>query len=272
MARQAEPSNEALIPFDEAIRIVDIVAVDEIIVDPRSFHCGEHLSERMQNLRRELMDQVAVPLAVARERAEHMRGDVGVGADLESCLLDVSSHLRQVGGGAKVGVQKFSAIAQDAMDGLEECLLSRIAVRGFDVDDRVEVVFGEVERLRVASTEVNAERAVRLAVVFDGFLILVNGDVGFGFVIAFDERRPASVPATDFEHALASEVVSAGNMVIELDRGAVDLILGLEFHRLAFGGPEAVVQKCDGRAADAAREVLVPMFPKELLEGGHKSP
>ena len=38
-----------------------------------------------------------------------------------------------------------------------------------------------------ADAEIYAERAMCLAVAFDGFGILVNGSIGFGFVITLDE-------------------------------------------------------------------------------------
>lgn len=145
-------------------------------------------------------------------------------------------------------------------------------MRGFHIDDRVEMILREVERLRVAGAEVNAERAVRFAVVLDGVLVLVNGCVGLGFVIAFDERRAATVTATHFKHILVREIIAAGNVMIELDRGAVDLVLRFKFHSLAFGRHEAVIQKRDRGIADAPREILIPMFPEELFEGGHESP
>ena len=218
------------------------------------------------------MREGAVARAVARERAEHVRGNVGLRGDVEPRRADVALDLRFVCHSAEIGIEEFSAAPQDAVDRVEERVLPRVAVRSLDVDDRIEMILREVKRLRVACAEVNAERAVRPAVVCDGVLILVNRRVGFGLVIAFDERRAAPVPATDLEHVPAREVIAAGDVVIELNRGTVDLILRLECDHLAFGGPETVIQKRNRFVAHAAREVLIPVLPKELLEGGHGSP
>lgn len=179
--------NEALIRFGELIREVDVIPIDEHVVDTAPLHRREHFHEGMQDARRKLVREGAVSLAVARESAEDVRGDIGLRVDVEPRRADVALDLRLVCHRAEIGIEKFSAAPQNAMDRTEERLLSRITMRGFHVDDRVEMVFREVERLRVAGAEVNAERAVRFAVVRDGVLILVNGCVRLRLVITFDE-------------------------------------------------------------------------------------
>lgn len=95
-AGQAEVRNEASIRFGELIREVDVIPIDEHVVDTAPLHRGEHFHEGMQDARRELMREGAVSLAVAREGAEDMRGDVGLRVDVEPRRADVAFDLRLV--------------------------------------------------------------------------------------------------------------------------------------------------------------------------------
>ena len=145
---------------------------------------------------------------------------------------------------------------------------------GFYVQDGIEVVFGEGEGLRVTGLEVDAEGGVGLAAEFDGFGVLVYRGVGGGLVIAFDEGGAASMPTTDFENGFPGQGCATGDVVVELDGGAVGFVGRVEGEGFAFGGPVAVVEEGDGVSVDvvlldAAREGLVPVFPEGLLEGGH---
>jgi hypothetical protein len=58
-------------------------------------------------------------------------------------------------------------------------------------------------------------------------------------------------------------------MMIELNSRTVGLIFSLERECFTFGWPVAIVQKCNGIAPNAIADILIPKFPKDLLEGGH---
>lgn len=50
-------------------------------------------------------------------------------------------------------------------------------MRSFDIDDRIKMIGGEIQFLRIAYAKINVERAVCLAIQINGFRVLVNGGV-----------------------------------------------------------------------------------------------
>ena len=72
-----------------------------------------------------------------------------------------------------------------------------------------------------------------LTVVINGFGILINGSICFGMMIAFNKRSAASMPATDLQNILVSQIPAACHMMIQLNGRPVGFILRSqvpEFH------------------------------------------
>ena len=74
------------------------------------------------------MDEVSVTTACAFEGGDNVIGDVGFGFDREARLFDVVIEFWGIGDGAKIGVEEMSILAKNAMRGLEEFILPRIAM------------------------------------------------------------------------------------------------------------------------------------------------
>lgn len=270
MLKQAHVKKEALIHFfDETIGVVNPFAVDEAVEDARSLHGSEGFHGRVENFWGEGVNECAVTVACAPESGEDVFGDVGLAFDLEACFGDVAIELRDIGRRAEIGVEEMPAVAKDTIHGLEEFILMRIAVRGFHVKNGIEMILRKIECLRIACAKIYVKRIVGFAAVFNGFGVLVDGGVGLRFVITPDKRCAATVPATDLEYVFTGKFRSAGNVVIELNGGAIGLVFRLECDSFTFRRPVTVIQKCDRVATNTSAEVLVPDLPENLFDGGH---
>src|SRR5688500_16217998 len=219
----------------------------------------------MKNLRCKTMHQFTITLACSFEGTENVRGDIGFGFDLETCLFNISVQLRNIGRCAEIGVKKMPTRAKHTIHRLEKSVLPRVAMRCLDVQDCIEMICREVQRLGIANAEINSKRAMRFTVVINSLGILVNCSVCFRMMIAFDKRGTTAMSTTDFEHILVREIPAACHMMIQLNGRAINLILRFKFYRFPFRRPIAIVEKYDRIVAYSPAEVLIPNFPECLL-------
>src|SRR5688500_4278181 len=224
----------------------------------------------MKNFRSKTMHKLAITLAGALERTEDMRWNISFGFDSDTSIRNITVELGRFSRLTEICIKQMPTRPKDTLHGFEKCILARITMRGFNIDDGIKMARGEIQRLGIANAKGNSEGAVCLTVVLDGFGILIHRGICFRLVIAFHERGATSMPTTDFQNILASEIPSACHMMIQLDGRSVSFIPRLKFQRFPFWRPVAIVEDRDRVTPDAPAEILIPDFPEYLFEGGHK--
>jgi len=263
------PTFKALRLFHQTIRPIHPLVASEAIVHARAFYGGEGFHDGVDEFGGEAMDEGAEVGTGTLEGTENVRGDFGFGGNVEPRVGDGLVEMRGILAGTEIGVQEMPARSEDAGHGPEEVVLPGITMGRFHIQNGIEMFVGEIKGLGIPGLEVDAEAAMHVAAKFDGFGILVEGGVGSGLVISFDEGCTSAMTATDFENVFPLKRIATGNVMVELDGGAVGFVGGVEGEGFAFRGPVAVVEEGDGLVFDAPGEGLIPVFPEGLLEGGH---
>lgn len=169
---------------------------------------------------------------------------------------------------AEVSVEEVAAGSQDAGDFAEEGGEVGVAMRGFDVDDGIEGGVGEGEFLGVALDELELGEGVALLTELDAGGVEVETGVTCRFHGAGDPGSAAAVAATDFEDLFADEIDLRGNVMVELDAGAVGFVGGIELEADGGIGFEGVVEEEDFLTAQFAGEVRIPQLPDGFADGG----
>jgi hypothetical protein len=143
-----------------------------------------------------------------------------------------------------------------------------VAMGGFDVDDGVEGVIREGEVLGVALDEGEVGHGVAILTEADADGVEVEPGVVGGVEGAGDPGSAAAVTATDLEHVEVGEVDLAGDVVVELDGGAVDFVCWGEGERGGGSSLEGVVEEEDVVGLEATGEEGVPEPPEGFADGG----
>src|SRR5688572_653748 len=223
----------------------------------------------MKNLGSKTMHKFAITLAGALERTEDMRCNISFGFDSETSIRNITVELGRFSRLTEICIKQMPTRPKDTLHGFEKCIRARITMRGFNIDDSIKMTRWEIQRLGIANAKVDTKRGMCLKVVLDGFGILIHRGICFRLVIAFHERGATSMPATDFQNILASEIPSACHMMIQLDGRSVSFIPRLKFQRFPLRRPVAIIEERDRVTPDTPAEILIPDFPECLFEGGH---
>src|SRR5687768_5596425 len=142
----------------------------------------------MKNFGSKTMHKLAISLAGAPERAEDVCSDIRFGFDPEACGCNITIKLRRFSRLTEICIKQMPTRPKDTLHGFEKCILARITMRGFNIDDSIKMARGEIQPLAIANAKVDTKRGMCLKVVLDGFGILIHRGICFRLVIAFHER------------------------------------------------------------------------------------
>lgn len=181
--------------------------------------------------------------------------------DLQGSVMDGGVPSGEAVAEAEVSVEEVAAGSEDTGDFAEEGWEVRVAMGGFDVDDGIERGFGEGEFLGVALDELELGDGVALLTELDAGGIEVEAGVTCWMHVTGDPGGSPAVAATDFEDLFAGEIDLRGDVMVELDAGAVGFVGGIELEADRGIGFESVVEEEDFLTAQLAGEVRIPQLP-----------
>lgn len=188
--------------------------------------------------------------------------------DLQGSVMDGGVPSGEAVAEAEVSVEEVAAGSEDTGDFAEEGWEVRVAMGGFDVDDGIERGFGEGEFLGVALDELELGDGVALLTELDAGGIEVEAGVTCWMHVTGDPGGSPAVTATDFEDLFAGEIDLRGDVMVELDAGAVGFVGGIELEADRGIGFESVVEEEDFLTAQLAGEVRIPQLPDGFADGG----
>ena len=162
----------------------------------------------------------------------------------------------------------MAAGTQNAGDFGKEAWKVRVAVGGFDVDDGVERGIGEGQFLSVALDEVETGHAMLLLAEADtGGVDVQAGVVGWAEV-ACDPGGTAAVATAHFEDVFAAKIDLRGDVMVELDAGAIGLIFVCQIQADRRVGLIGVVEKVHVFLPETLSEKRIPQPPNGFANGG----
>ena len=137
-------------------------------------------------------------------------------------------------------------------------------MRRLHIDDRVEGAWLERQIFRIALNEIQSVHRVTLFAKSYSSGIQIQRGVTFRLQRAREIARPAAMTTAHFEHVFPAQIQLRGDMMIELDAGAIGPVARRErdaHGRIFLVG---VVEKQNFLAAQPPREERIPQLPDGL--------
>src|SRR2546425_12145543 len=189
-------------------------AILETIKDIGS-HNGGKLSKRTNEaLVRGAFDQGQPSLAVLSQCFEDVGSDVLCFEDGHSSFQQLSMQTFAILCGPQIREQEVTARTQDPCDLQKKGGHRSVAVRGFDVNDRVKRLVSKRKSFRVAVDKRQTVDTVIFPTKTDRLCGKIDAGHLFGMMGPCDEGRPASPAASHFEHFAPFQLDRPGNVAV----------------------------------------------------------